>query len=326
LLLERNHPRGELIQLGPLAKSGDNEARWRIQRLEVDEDLLLSPRLAARGKQWRYTFDRGFIRVAEFQTYGEQAADAESLSALCGDPHAGLIERIELGVVEYGGPVDEITGLRPLVHSRADVGDLDRELAGLRWLNDVGLYGVACDRLSLRTLRRLQTDSTTCADASIDLPMLEALSWRAYTADVGFGNVLRGHLPALRSVTVEPGSPPMIAALAREPLARQLETLVLNTDDLDALTHLVTHAGAFPRIRQIYVNGIYEQLEQAVVDTLRVALERAYPGAVIGVSWDALMPVPPRPPEARHDQTTVDDQSRRPDGTIDAIGRWQRGN
>ena len=32
-LLEREHKRGELIQLGPLAKAGNNEGRWEIQRL-----------------------------------------------------------------------------------------------------------------------------------------------------------------------------------------------------------------------------------------------------------------------------------------------------
>lgn len=323
-LLERNHPRGELIQLGPLAKAGNNEARWRIQKLEVDEDPLLSPRLAARGKQWRFTFDRGFIMHAEFLTHGELAADAETVSALCADPHAALIQSIQFGVVEYRGPVDEITGLRQLVHSRIDVGDLDRELGHLQWMESLDVRGIACTQLTHRNLRHLGTDSNTCLDARIDLPALETLGWRPITEDAGFGTALRGALPKLRSIAIHNGYPAVIAELADERIARQLEWFSIQTGDLAVLTLLVTHAGAFSGLREIHIDGLYEDLEQAEVDALRSALERAYPGATIYAPWEDLVPAVPQPRQTRPEPPAVDEQSRRSDGAIDAIARWMR--
>ena len=329
-LLERGHPRGELIGLGPLAAAGDNEARWQIQRLEIDEAPLLSTRLHERVKQWRFGFDRGFIRVAEFQTHGEQPIDAEAIAALCADPHAGLLSTIKIGFVEYRGPVDEITGLRQIVPSRADVGDLDRELARLRWLQRLDLNGVACPALSHTGLRHLTTDSHTCGDSRLDLPSLEKLEWNPNREETGFGNVLRGSLPRLSSLAIHGGFPATVAALAEDAVARQLEALWIRSEDVAILTQLVARATAFPNLKKLEIHSVYGTLEQAEVDALEAALERAFPCATIYVPWRNLSPDPVVEQQASADDgvetVEVDDQSRRPDGTIDAIARWNRGH
>lgn len=326
-LLERGHPRGELIQLGPVAAAGDNAAKWRIRQLEADEGVLVSPRLRERARQWRFAFDRGFVTLAEFQRHAEPRVDAEALRALCADPHAGLLQTVMLDIFEYLDDEDEVTGTTRRAYARADVGDLDTELARLRWLREVRLHGVACTALAHRSLQHLTTDSITCADARIDLPALETLDWHAMSAAAGFGTMLRAPLPRLRSLGIARGYAAMVAELAMHPVARQLASLSIQTNELAAILTLVENAAAFPDLRQLSVRGIHEDLEHAEVDRLREALTRAYPTTEIYVPWRALLPDPPEVLEERSTAAPeVDDQSRRPDGTLDAIGRWNRGD
>jgi hypothetical protein len=116
----------------------------------------------------------------------------------------------------------------------------------------------------------------------------------------------------------------LIAELAQHPVARQLDSFSMLTDDVAVLTLLVTHAGAFPGLKQIHIRGLYQDLEQAEADSLRDALERAYPGVTIDVPWRHLVTRLPEPRELRPDPPRVDAESRRADGTIDAIARWIR--
>ena len=134
------------------------------------------------------------------------------------------------------------------------------------------MHGAACNELTHPSLAQLQTDSITCANARIDLPALELLEWRAIADDAGFGTVLRGPLPKLRGISIQRGYPGLIAELAQHPVARQLESFGMHTDDLAALTLLVTHAGAFPGLKRIHIRGLYEDLEQAEADSLRGAV------------------------------------------------------
>jgi hypothetical protein len=138
--------------------------------------------------------------------------------------------------------------------------------------------------------------------------------------------MLRGALPRLTSLGIARGYAEMVVELAAHPIARQLEGLHLETNELAALPTLAANAAAFPKLRELSVHGIHEELAQAEVDALRSALERAYPGATIHAPWDDLVPAIPQPRPPRSETPNVDDQSRRPDGTIDAIARWNRGD
>lgn len=314
-LLERNHPRGELIQLGPLAKAGDRQALQEIQRIEIDEDPLLSPRLAARGRQWRFELYRGFIRLAEFQTYGDTPADAEAVAALCADPHVGLAESIALEVVSYRGPADARTGLGQRVYSRIDVGDLDRELAALRWLDSLEVHGVACPELTHRNLRRLAIDSSTGSDTRIDLPALETLEWHAISPEAGFGMVVQASFPRLREIILRDGDEDLLAVLTELPIARQLQSLTLRTLEPALVVQLAAHATAFRGLDKIVIDGVLEEARP-----LEESLQRAYPVAKISVR-SAYLPRRAAHREQR-EVAEVDEQSRRPDGTIDAAARF----
>jgi uncharacterized protein (TIGR02996 family) len=323
-LLEHAHPRGELIQLEAAAAGGDNTAKWRIRQLEADEELFLSAPLLARSLQWRFVFERGFIRLAEYQPHAKQGIDAETIRALCSDPHAGLLRTIVVNIFTYGGE-DPVRGETQRIYTRADVGDIDRELARLRWLRGLTLHGVAVSRLSHPDLRELDTDSITCRDAQIELPALESLDWYAMAERDAFGTMLSRPLPQLGSIALGRAYLSMISELAGHPIARQLESLTIHTNDLAMLSTLVTLGPAFPRLRELAVTGIHEDLEQADVDARRQALEHAFPAAKLFVPWSNLLPDPPYEEDSAGDGPEVDEQSRRPDGTIDAIGRWNRG-
>jgi uncharacterized protein (TIGR02996 family) len=325
-LLERGHPRGELIQLGPIAAAGDNAAKWRVGQLEADEDSLLSPALLARAQQWRFVFERGFIRLAEYQRHAKPGADTETIRALCSDPHVGLLHTLVLDIYEVRADDDPITGMNALVYPQTPIGDISGELSRLRRLRRLDVHGIACTGLSHPTLSELRTDSITCTDARIELPALEVLEWRAMSEGVGFGTMLRGQLPKLRSISIARGYGSMISELAGYPVAQRLESLNLQTNELAALPTLAEHAGAFPKLETLSVHGLHEDLEHAEVDRLRQALVLAYPAAKLYVRWADLLPEPPQEPEAPDDVPSVDEQSRRPDGTIDAIGRWNRGD
>jgi hypothetical protein len=60
------------------------------------------------------------------------------------------------------------------------------------------------------------------------------------------------------------------------------------------------------------------------VDELRGALERTYPAATIYAPWRDLVLHLPESREELQAPPQVDEQSRRPDGTIDAVARWMR--
>lgn len=325
-LLERNHPRGELIQLGPLAASGDRAAAWRIRALEADEDVFLSPRLLERAAQWRFAFERGFLRLAEFHHHARQSVDAEAIGALCADAHAGLLATLVLQIFEYTRNYDPVTGTDLPQYLRTDVGDLGAELGRLRRLDRLVVHGVACDALVHRNLRQLKTDSLTCRGARIDLPALEVLEWAARSEQDAWGAVLDVPLPRLRSVSIGRGYESMIAPLAASPIAGRLQRFAIVTDDVTTIETLARHSGAFANLSELDVRGIHEDLEQIEVDRLRQGLERVFPRCSIGIRWSDLLPDPPEVVPARDlDAVEVDEQSRRPDGTIDAMAKFNRG-
>jgi len=138
--------------------------------------------------------------------------------------------------------------------------------------------------------------------------------------------VLDAPLPRLRSVSIGRGYESMIAPLAGSPLAGRLQRFAIVTDDVTTIETLARHSGAFANLSELDVRGIHEDLDQIEVDRLRQGLERAFPRCNIGIRWSDLLPDPPEVMSAPDpDAVEVDEQSRRPDGTIDAMGRFNRG-
>ncbi|MEO8549563.1 MAG: TIGR02996 domain-containing protein [Kofleriaceae bacterium] len=119
-LLDRGHPRGELISLQAGVDAEDPAAIWRMRAIESQEDDLLSPQLRAEAKYWRFEWKRGFMSFVEHVRTAGPPTD-EAVAALCADPHAGLlralaIDRVETAPAEEKSAIhelDSIDGERP---------------------------------------------------------------------------------------------------------------------------------------------------------------------------------------------------------------------
>lgn len=95
-LLERGDPAGELVSLSlALEQQPDDDLARRLDIL-TREERWQSPRLAAQAHFWGFELWRGFVRAAKLLGAKDDPPGAEAVHALFADPHASLIERLDL--------------------------------------------------------------------------------------------------------------------------------------------------------------------------------------------------------------------------------------
>jgi uncharacterized protein (TIGR02996 family) len=337
-LLERGHPRRELIQLA----FGDRSNALRIADLESDEEKLLSQRLVAQMKHWRFDWRRGFLRAATLEP--ESRPDPEVFRALCADPHAGLLETVRIDFASDEYDTDPITGARigRGVVTR-DLGDIAAEIGLLQHLHALVLRGTEpCSALEHPRLRALNTNAAACPSVltgGLDVPMLEQLTLCNIDTELltAATSCLHAPPPKLVGLRLETAGNP-IELLSRCSVLRQLRSLWITTPrpvdlvgDVAWLYALRDHAHAFVGIANIGFHPFRAQLEPAAAEQLRGQLERALPNTELDIYWEGLVAGEPEPilddadavqPDAG---PPVDADSRNENGLIDAIGAWTRG-
>lgn len=327
-LLERGHPRGELIQLAALAAAGDQAAAWRIRELEDDEVPLLSPQLAAHARQWRFEWKRGFIDHAELMNDQRERLGATTIGALCEDPHAALLASLAVDLSDgWEVAVDPHTGRERSRPQRRpyDIGNVDRALAHLHRLETLGLHGAAFDHLGHAAVRSLGVDGRGVT-GRFELPRLAALSIeRADETHLDRVTLLQAPPAGLVSLRLHRfDDARIVSELARAKIVAQLELLDLGKPPFGALIAMIEHASAFARIPAILLGTIVADLSDPVVTEVRRDLERLFGvNERAGVRWIDLHPEIEDEPEPET-EPDVDDRSRTSDGRIDPIGAWIR--
>ncbi|MEO8549564.1 MAG: TIGR02996 domain-containing protein [Kofleriaceae bacterium] len=326
-LLDRGHPRGELIYLQAAADGGDVDAINRLRRLEDDEEPLLSPRLAAKARHWKFDWRRGFIQRAALRR-DEGEPDAEMLAALCADPHVALLS---------GLTIDHVDGACTL-------GNLDAELARLRRLDVLCLGGVNLASLRHANLRVLHIEDAHCPpvlDGNFDLPRLERLIWDlSDPALLGIPtSIAHAPPPSLACLELPFATADTIASLASSPLARQLQALDFGTYGSKTIAAMCDHATAFPNVRKLRITSPRRRLrlhlgaldlaavrdevwaDEKTISGLVDDLRRRLPTTELDTEM-FFVPRPSRSPRPERPHVQFDAESRGPDGRIDALGKW----
>jgi len=317
-LLDRGDPRGELMSLQAAVDAEDPAAIWRLRELENDEDRLLSPRLLAQTRYWRFEWKRGFIGVAELRAEAGPPT-RECLEALFAEPHAALIDSLTLDALKLAPEHDR--------HRRLELGDCNDGLARMSRLATLTLNDVVLTSLSHERMTRLSSTPLACPALStgdFSLPSLVDLHLRAALPDLDQPrSILRRPPSTLTTLSLEGATAQTIAQLAELEVARQLTALFVDAGTFAAIAALRDHAARFESIQTVGFGYIDDQADETAVAALRADLDRLLPGRTIYASWENFAPQEPfveayEPlPEHR-----VDEQSRRPDGQIDAIGAW----
>jgi uncharacterized protein (TIGR02996 family) len=332
-LLDHGDIRGELIRLTDLAASGDQDARRRIQLIELDEERLLSERLLARTKHWQFGWQRGFIRSAELLRDIGQPFDAEVLAALCADPHAALIAKLDLDFFEHAIRFPSGTFDNQFRRDIRYAGDVSAALSKLPHLDRLVLHGLSSSAFTHDHLRVVETDQHACDGAITgewDLPALEELVWELDPEDdVVFSepnSFLGRPPPRLRAMSLKNIEPRRVQMLAELGCLRQLESLTLTVTTLEALAVVRDRAPVFASLSELSFPFLSRSDDVDNTRALRHELERALPNTKLVVDWDYVLRQEEHPPEpVEQPVVVVDANSRDQNGQINAMAGWMQG-
>ena len=311
----------------------------RIRELEADEERLLSPRLVEQAHYWRFAWRRGFIHSAMLGGAADDPAGVEAVEALFADPHAALLDGLSLGragddALVRAAMAAPRPSLRQMEISGAvDVGDrLDVGAPRLEHLvvvrpgihvpdpqiDDLG----GLQSLAHAQLRSLATWPSACralCSGLVSLPSLEQLRWHCLRGDgdplFAPGSILHAPPPRLHTLGLWRATGAIVDALAACPVHTQLRRLDIHNVSFDALERLC--AGGFTGLARLAIESgpPSRRLAPADVDALRARVTADLPNTELAIAWDAFAERPSNEP-----RVTYDDQSRGPDGRIDAIG------
>lgn len=190
------------------------------------------------------------------------------------------------------------------------------------------IANIRMSRLShphLQKLKQFESTGTFSHTGLFDLPMLT--DWSLFGDDDLYTtrtSLLYQPPPRLRALSISV-SPSQVALLSDLPVIQQLHTLVLEVNELEALSVLRDRAASFGHLRSIALPYLLRADDVPAARELRSDLERAFPNTKLEIEWQRifgegdfapLAAVPDVPP------VIVDAQSRMPDGRIDAMGAW----
>jgi uncharacterized protein (TIGR02996 family) len=349
-LLDRGDPRGEWIRAA-LASDDDKVATNR----PVDEERLLSPRLAEHSHVLDFRWWRGFIRGARLMGAMDDPPTFETIDALFADPHAALLSQLSLV-----HPINETVPLwqaafaeaRPSITSftatNLGTAPLDAlpnlaslDLAGFRDALSLDMATTApVEQLAHPGLRKLVANGTACPAAvsgRVELPNLERLEWVLFemiarqfcirpAASMALftspESLLRRPPPKLRELNVmfDTGSRHETFAML-VPCAGLGQLRRVSWHGIDfkcASAELIEHATAFQHLDALAMSGM-SSLPATDVDDLRARLEHALPTTKLEIDWDRLIKRPSGPSQPA---PVIDADSRDEHGRIRAIARF----
>jgi hypothetical protein len=319
----------------------------------IDDELLLSPRLAEHWHRWNFWWWRGFIRGATLMGAMDDPPTSETIDALFADPHTAL-ERLSImhpiaETVPLWGSV--LAEPRPsIVHLAVmNLGPGGRRLAAvpnLRRLDLVGMrepYGFTnpgrnltapVDELASASVCELSACDGACdalVNGGFDLPQLDMLEWFPRDPEA-----IQAGRP-MTDLFVKPDS------ILNRPPARLRSLYCMLSSAVDLLT--ITSCAAFAQLRHVVIQGahheapiafakildnaeVFRHLEslrvgvggrfpERQVDEWREALERALPNTKLGMWWESII-------EREYTPDVIDADSRDEAGRINALARFMQ--
>jgi uncharacterized protein (TIGR02996 family) len=349
-LLDRGDPRGELINLEIALEAGnaDAEARARVNRLRREEERLFTPRFAEQSHYWSLDLWRGFVRGASLIGAQDDLPGAEAVAALCAEPHAALLERLSIRAARDVVAPLFATQHRRLSSLRISAIDDDRFATSTPVLEELRLpeFGLQqTTKLEHSHLRELEATSSTCpalAAGNFALPELRALSCGIDADDALLENprsILYRPPPRLASMRFSLGAenpdfefpvatPALAARVIELPAIRAATSFSLGVCDVDVLEALAADPRALVHLERLEIDlvppGFATELTADEVAALKARVTAAFPRTQLEIPWETFLP-PEAPDEDRPPPPPIDDQSRGPDGRIDAIGKFSRG-
>ena len=298
-LCDRGELRGELINLALAADDHEDpeRVRARVDMLTGRTRELLSPPVAKAAQHWRFKWWRGFIRAAALITSRDDLGDA-LVDALLADPHAPLIETLDVGT--HWRPVlrHERRRLRSLSVYNLGRGaaDLDARAPGLEDLElSAGHPDFYVDELVHGALRRLSmfAECPAIETGAFQLPRLEALAIGIaanrpiLTSET---SILRRPPPTLTSLRLQSAFSEWVPAFSRCGVVAQLTQLTIGTLGAAGVDALCEHAAAFAHIAALHIDLVSSvNLELVPPDQLRELherLRRAFPQVTIAPDRD----------------------------------------
>jgi uncharacterized protein (TIGR02996 family) len=348
-LLERDDPRGELIQLQLAVEGGSNDLKREISwLLWKDEERLLSPNLAEHHHHWKFAWWRGFITGAHVLGAADDPPTVEAVRALLDDPHSALLRELCIehpvtqtvplwqpvladtrpsitkllatDLAEGGVYLDRLPRLVELVLGPGRIGD--RKPWELFCFHPA--RAIAHERV--RTLHAHALSCPALVNGEATLPSLEVLTWelepdpRTPAIDpllASSTSLLRK--PPPRLVELRLWHQAQLSALADCAVLPQLRTLRLEYVPDTAIAELCDHAPRLKHLARIDVKPASGELPAAVIDSLRNELARALPNTQLAIPWDRIV-AGERDVDLKRKGT--DASSRNAEGFIDALEHY----
>lgn len=308
-LSERDDPRGELINLELAIEDGakDDALVERRNRLANDEDALVGDRLRAEVHHCELDWWRGFIRGAAVFGPDDDPPTGETLAALFADPHACVLERLNLSQDPSTMAGTCCPSLRQLELVRSD--DLELPLAAtfprlarLYFSHEVheGEMGTL-EHLAHPTLRAIWGYCPALASGDFELPVLERLEVAFVPVDELFApQALLMQPPASLHDLSTWVNTSIVPALRVSPVLCQLRTLTLNCHRAEVDAFAIDPAPF--RHLALRCLGSVDTAEER--DELRARLTEMFPTATIDITAMGEH-APPEPPKSTVDLAPV---------------------
>jgi uncharacterized protein (TIGR02996 family) len=300
-LSEHGELRGEIINLALAADDHEDpeRVRGRVRTLTWRLEDLVSPRLAAVAHCWRLNWWRGFIRGAELDEQDDAPPGEELVEILLADPHAALLESLD--IENYWPPLlrrrREWLRLLRVWNLGAQTSSLERIAPRLEELELMASEErFLAPRMEHDRLRRLSgTDSFALCEGGFRLPSLEILG-----CDLRPGHpllhmssaILHRPPPSLRTLVITRSEPGVLVELTQCPVIGQLTRLQFDhVEDLSELVALCDHSGALAHLRElgmrVHITEGYLSIDE--VRDLRQRFKRTFTNTKLAIDWFSLL-------------------------------------